>query len=63
MRGPEVRENNNNKHPRSEARQHMGLRIHVSAGTSLSVDRFPFSIMARRRFSGRGLLNDALEGG
>jgi hypothetical protein len=52
-----MRANNKNKHPRSEARAHMGLRNHVSAGTSLSVDRFPFSITVRRRSS-----RNALEG-
>ena len=26
-----MRANNKNKHPRSEAREHMGLRIHVSS--------------------------------
>jgi hypothetical protein len=64
MRGREtrgMRDNNKNRHPRSEARHNMGLRIHVSAGTSLSVDRFPSSF-TRRRSSGHRLLNDALEG-
>jgi hypothetical protein len=46
-----MRANNKNKHPRSEAREHMGLRIHVSAGTTLSVDRFPSLVAARRRSS------------
>jgi hypothetical protein len=58
-----MRQNNKNRHPRSEARAHMGLRIYVSAGTSLSVDRFPFAFTARRRPSGRRLLNGAFEGG
>jgi hypothetical protein len=49
-----MRANNKNKHPRSEAREHMGLRILVSAGTTLS-DQSPFSLIARRRFSGRRL--------
>jgi len=53
-----MRANNKNKHPRSEARAHMGLRNHVSAGTSLSVDRFPFSITVRRPSS-----LHAIEGG
>jgi hypothetical protein len=57
-----MREKNKNRHPRSEARQHMGLRIHVSAGTSLSVDRFPFAFTARRRSSGRRLQNGAFVG-
>jgi hypothetical protein len=52
-----MRANNKNKHPRSEARALMGLRTHVSAGTSLPVDRFPFSITVRRRSS-----RSALEG-
>jgi hypothetical protein len=47
-----MRANNKNKHPRSEAREHMGLRILVSAGTSLS-DQSPFFPTARRRFAGR----------
>jgi hypothetical protein len=49
-----MRANNKNRHPRGEARQHMGLRIHVPAGISLSVDRLPFSLIAPRR-----LPNDA----
>jgi hypothetical protein len=49
-----MRANNKNKHPRSEARAHMGLRILVSAGTTLS-DQSPFPLTARRRFSGRRL--------
>jgi len=47
-----MRANNKNKHPRSEARVHMGLRILVSAGTSLS-DQSAFSPTAFRRHSGR----------
>ncbi|HVJ31176.1 MAG TPA: hypothetical protein VNA66_12765 [Gammaproteobacteria bacterium] len=47
-----MRANNKNKHPRREAREHMGLRILVSAGISLS-DQSPFSPITRRRFSGR----------
>ena len=49
-----MRANNKNKHPRSEAREHMGLRIRVSAGTSLS-DQSPFFPTVRRRFAGRGV--------
>jgi hypothetical protein len=65
MQGRETRgmRDNNKNSPRSEAREHMGLRIHVSAGTSLYVDRYPFSVAARRRSSGSSRsLNDAGEG-
>jgi hypothetical protein len=57
-----MRANNKNKHPRSEAREHMGLRKYVSAGISLSVDRFPFLFAARRRSSDGSVLNDAVAG-
>jgi hypothetical protein len=41
----------------------MGLRIHVSAGTTLSLGRlFPFLLTVRRRSSDRRRLNDAFEG-
>jgi hypothetical protein len=53
MQGRETRgmraNNNKNRHPRG-AREHMGLRIHVPAGTSLSVDRFPPSPFAHHAF-------------
>lgn len=42
-RGRETRrmhDNNNNRHPRRPAREHMGPRTHVSASVSLSVHRF-----------------------
>jgi hypothetical protein len=58
-----MRANNKNRHPRSEARQQMGLRNHVSARISLSVDRFPFSIAARRRRSDGRVPNDGVAGG
>ena len=42
-----VRANNKNKHPRSEARKHTGLRTHVPAGISLTVARLDCSLAER----------------
>jgi hypothetical protein len=50
-----VRDKNKNKHPRSEAREHTGLRTHVPAGISLTVARLHSSLAERwRALHGRG---------
>ena len=49
-----MRAKNKNKHPRSEAREHMGPRTHVPAGISLSVDYFPYPLIAHRPSLCRG---------
>jgi hypothetical protein len=43
-----IRDNNNNRHPRSEARYHMGPRTHVPAGITLFIDGFSLSLVRRR---------------
>ena len=50
-----MRANNKNRHPRSEAREHMGLRTHVPAGIPLTVARLHSSLAERwRALHGRG---------
>ena len=46
-----VRDKNKNKHPRSEAREHMGLRTHVPAGIPLTFTRLHSSLAERWRAS------------
>jgi hypothetical protein len=44
-----MHDKNNNSHPRSEVRKHMGSRAHVPAGNSLSVGHTPHSLTALER--------------